>query len=89
MKHWNIRIEGDVQGVCFRACACDEAQRLGLGGFVRNEPDGSVYAEAEGETAALEAFLAWCHRGPPAARVEQVRVTGAARHGFTGFTIRH
>jgi acylphosphatase len=50
------------------------AQSLGLGGFVRNEPDGSVYAEVEGSPEAVENFVKWAHRGSPAARVERVEV---------------
>ena len=70
--HYSIRVTGKVQGVFYRASARAEAERLGLKGFVRNESDGSVYAEAEGEAEALELFLAWCRRGPPHARVDAV-----------------
>lgn len=68
-----LRIEGTVQGVSFRASARAEAQRLGLTGWVRNEDDGSVSAEAQGEPAPLQAFVAWCHKGPSAANVTAVR----------------
>ncbi|MBL4736088.1 MAG: acylphosphatase, partial [Flavobacteriales bacterium] len=61
MIHYKIRIEGKVQGVWFRASTRDEAGRLGLRGFVRNEPDGSVYAEVEGEENEINEFVKWCH----------------------------
>lgn len=69
-KHHKIRVTGRVQGVFYRASAARKAQELGLTGFVRNEPDGSVYLEAEGDEQTLNAFEAWCRQGPPAARVE-------------------
>lgn len=92
-----IRVEGRVQGVGFRAGAAQEARRLGLAGFARNEADGSVAIEVEGEAAALEAFVAWCRLGPSAARVERVDVdvdvdvavpvaAGRAK-GTKGFTV--
>ena len=79
-KHLNIRVHGRVQGVFFRGSAVEQARALGLDGFVRNEPDGTVYAEAEGPEEALERFTAWCRRGPSAALVRRVDV----REGRTG-----
>lgn len=86
-RHWDIRISGRVQGVFYRASARAEGERLGLAGFVRNEPDGSVYAEAEGEEGALERFLAWCRKGPPMARVEGVEKTEGTVKGLKGFLV--
>ena len=72
MKSLAIYIRGSVQGVWFRKYTKDEAQRLGLSGFVRNEPDGSVYAEVTGPEEKLDHFLIWCHKGSPASRVDKV-----------------
>jgi acylphosphatase len=84
----SLRIEGEVQGVFFRESTRREAERLGLVGWVRNEPDGSVTAVAEGAPGPLQEFVAWCHKGPPAARVLAVAVTeGAAEGGLPGFTV--
>jgi acylphosphatase len=69
-----IRVRGLVQGVAFRMSTVDEARRLGLEGWVRNLADGSVEAEAQGARERVEALVHWCHRGPPAARVEGVDV---------------
>lgn len=75
MKKLAIRVYGTVQGVFFRASAGEEARKLGVALLVaRNEPDGSVYLEAEGEDAALKKFVGWCHKGPPLAKVERVGV---------------
>ncbi len=79
-----VVVSGLVQGVAFRAYTVDEARGLRLAGWVRNLPDGRVEAEAEGERSALEALVAFCRRGPPAARVEGVEVTWSAYRGDLG-----
>ena len=82
-------IAGRVQGVAFRAYAVDEAERLGVHGWVRNLPDGRVEAVAEGRRDAVEAFVAWCRRGPPAARVDDISVTWEPHRGeFAAFEVR-
>jgi acylphosphatase len=68
----HLLVSGTVQGVFFRQSTVDEARRLGLAGWVRNLPDGRVEVLAEGDRAALEGLVRFCHRGPPAARVEGV-----------------
>jgi acylphosphatase len=81
MKHYRIMVRGVVQGVYFRAHTQAEAQKLGLHGFVRNEPDGSVYIEAEGDENDLKQLVQWCHEGSPQAVVETVDVSeGPAVH---------
>ncbi len=83
-----VVISGKVQGVFFRASAEDEARSRGLAGWVRNRPDGQVEAVFEGEQAAVEAMIAWCRRGPPAARVTGVTVTWEEPRGERGFSLR-
>ena len=84
-----LKISGRVQGVYFRASMAQAAQKLGLAGWVRNCEDGSVEAVAEGARAAVDSLVAWSHRGPPGARVDQVDVRWeAAGDNLTGFTIR-
>lgn len=87
-KHISIKVSGRVQGVYYRASTHEEAQRLGLKGFVKNEPDGSVYIEAEGDDAVLDALVEWCRQGPPAARVSNVEVHEGAWTGFSEFTVK-
>jgi acylphosphatase len=85
----HVLVAGRVQGVAFRAYTVDEARRLGVRGWVRNLADGRVEAEAEGERAAVEALVAFCRRGPPAAEVERADVTWSAFRGDLGpFAIR-
>jgi acylphosphatase len=84
-----IRVRGRVQGVSFRAYARAEAMRLQLRGWVRNEDDGSVAAVAEGPAADVDAFVAWCGHGPPAASVTGVEVTrGSVVGEVAPFSIR-
>ena len=87
LKHYNIKISGKVQGVFFRDSTKKKAQELGLSGFVRNEPDGSVYIEAEGDAALLEEFVAWCKHGPQLARVENIDIQEGDYVGFDAFVI--
>jgi acylphosphatase len=72
-----VRITGRVQGVYFRGWTQSEAERLKLGGWVRNEYDGSVSALVEGPAEAVEEMLRLMHRGPLDARVEKVTVEEA------------
>lgn len=84
----HLRIEGRVQGVSFRQSTKDEADRLGVKGWVRNLPDGAVEAVLEGEPEAVEALVAWCHRGPRLAEVLRVvREEQAATGMFSGFDV--
>lgn len=67
-----FRVTGRVQGVYFRASTREQALRLGLAGWARNLPDGSVDVLAAGDAEAVDALAAWLQRGPPQARVAQV-----------------
>ena len=84
----HVWISGRVQGVAFRACTRDEAERLGVGGWVRNLAAGRVEAVFEGPPAAVEAALAWCAQGPRWARVESLDTRDEAPENEEGFAIR-
>ncbi len=71
----HLVIHGLVQGVYFRASTRDEAVALGVGGWVRNLPDGSVEALFEGEKKKVEQMVAWCYKGPAGAQVIKVDLT--------------
>jgi acylphosphatase len=82
-------VRGRVQGVFFRGATAQEAQGLGVRGWVRNRPDGSVEIQAQGARANLEMLLAWAHQGPPAARVTRVEVEWVPEEGnWHGFEVR-
>jgi acylphosphatase len=72
MRRIRAIVSGRVQGVSYRASTAHEAHRLGLVGWVKNRSDGTVELEAEGPDDKIEALLAWCHDGPPAAHVTKV-----------------
>lgn len=87
-KHLVIRVTGKVQGVAFRASAAQKARMLALTGFVRNEPDGSVYIEVEGDPEVLNEFVAWCNLGPPAAVVKSCDVHETNMRHYVEFSIQ-
>ncbi|MBE3550362.1 MAG: Acylphosphate phosphohydrolase [Brockia lithotrophica] len=72
MKRLFLRIVGRVQGVGYRAFVLREATRRGITGWVRNEPDGTVTAEVQGDDRSLSDLLLALEEGPPAARVDDL-----------------
>ncbi len=83
-----FQVTGMVQGVGFRWATQEEARRLGLAGWVRNDNDGSVSGFVQGEPEPMEAFRRWLDRGPRSARVESVEWLEAAATGLRLFTVR-
>ena len=89
-KRVHVIIEGRVQGVFFRAYTKDEAVKLGLSGWVRNRPDGSVEALIEGGGTAVEKMLHWFHEGSPHSLVKNIHVTDEPPAGDNiAFEIRY
>jgi acylphosphatase len=84
----HVWISGRVQGVCFRAYAEDEAAARRVAGWIRNTDDGRVEAALEGRRTAVEAMIDWCHRGSPAAVVDEVAVSWEPPQGERGFHVR-
>lgn len=80
-KCLHLKIYGEVQGVNFRFYTMEEAAKLDLKGYVKNEDDGSVMVQAEGYEDDLKKFLKWCQQGPPLAQVEKVEIQWQAYHG--------
>ena len=83
-----IGVSGRVQGVFFRDSARRRAQTLGVAGWARNCPDGTVEIVAEGETRAVEALIEWAHDGPRGAEVADVDVHEESPAGLSGFEVR-
>ena len=86
--HLDLTIKGKVQGVWYRKTAVEQAHALGLTGYAMNHPDGTVRIEVEGPPEAVETFVAWCHKGPPLAKVTAVEREPGPLVGFTGFETR-
>ncbi len=84
-----INVKGYVQGVGFRWSAAREAKNLGITGFVKNMPDGSVYIEAEGTEEQLKTFTDWCKKGPGFGVIESVEIESFPAVNFTEFRIEH
>jgi acylphosphatase len=90
LKRVRALVSGRVQGVCFRAFTRDMAERLGVCGYVRNLPDGTVEIVAEGEDGDVDALMEWASRGPTYSRVTGVSVTESEFRGDQlEFSIRH
>lgn len=85
---YSIRVTGKVQNVGFRYYTVNTARQFNIYGFVKNQPDGSVYIEAEGEKDKLEGFMEWCRRGPQWARVEGFEVQEQPLMGFGEFKVK-
>lgn len=74
MRRVRLTASGLVQGVFFRAATRDEAQRLGITGWVRNTSEGTVEVEAQGPSEAVDTLIEFCRQGPGQSRVEQLKV---------------
>jgi len=84
-----VVVHGDVQGVGYRYSCARQAEELGVRGWVRNRPDGSVELVAEGEPDAVERLVAWTRNGPRHATVSRVDVADEPPEGLPGFQIEH
>lgn len=87
IKHIDIKVTGKVQGVSFRAVTKVVADQMGVRGMIRNEADGSVFIEAEGDDTLLEVFVDWCNEGTDRAKVENVEITSGALKNYQNFEI--
>jgi len=87
MKHLDIVISGKVQRVSFRVSTKAVADQLGIKGIIKNMPDGTVYAEAEGSPYALDSFLDWCKDGPENAVVENVIQSESELKNYRNFEV--
>ncbi|MBI2636899.1 MAG: acylphosphatase [Parcubacteria group bacterium] len=89
-RHCVIIVSGLVQGVTFRYSTRGKARALGLTGFVRNERDGTVRIEAEGDDERVRQLVAWCTEGPRHAQVDDVTCTWGDAHGeYRDFVITY
>ncbi len=84
----HVYVSGQVQGVSFRDATRQQAEELGLGGWVRNLQDGRVEAVFEGESEAVRQMIEWCESGPSSADVDDVSVEQETPEGLSGFEVR-
>lgn len=84
-----VQVAGRVQGVFFRSTVQDEAQRLGVSGWVRNRDDGTVDGEFQGPRDAVDALVDVCREGSSQARVRDIDVEEIEPvAGASGFAVR-
>lgn len=88
MKRVRVVASGRVQGVFYRATCARLARGLGLGGYVRNLPDGRVEAVFEGPEGDVERMVTWSRRGPDLAHVDDLDAVAEEPVGETGFEVR-
>ncbi|MAE68810.1 acylphosphatase [bacterium] len=86
---YTIKIFGKVQGVFFRMETKEKADELGITGLVRNEPDNSLFIEAQGEEKDLKIFIDWCRKGPKHAKVESLDMEKGIMKEYQSFEITH
>ena len=90
MASFRATVRGRVQGVFFRAFTQGHARQLGVSGYVRNLPDGSVEVRADGEKSQLELLAGYLRTGPPMSGVTKVAIDWSEYTGdYTGFHIRY
>ena len=90
VKRVHVVVEGKVQGVYFRTYTQAEAQNIGVGGWVRNRPDGNVEAAVEGENEKVDKMIEWFKTGSPMSQVSRVLVAEEKPLNETGlFNIRY
>jgi acylphosphatase len=83
-----ITVYGKVQGVGFRYYTNKKAQSLGLFGFVKNQINGTVYIEVEGDKIAVDLFCEWCNKGSERARVDYITITESKSKGYDKFEVK-
>ena len=88
-KRVHAIIHGRVQGVFFRDYTSRKARELGVAGWVRNMPQGTVETVVEGEPEKVSAMVEWLHEGSPHSSVRSVDVTEEDPSGEEGFSVRY
>ena len=89
-KQVHVKISGKVQGVWFRASTKQQAEQIGITGWVRNTSDGKVEAVFQGTKDQIDEMIRWCHQGPTLSHVEHIEITDNENaKTFDTFTIKY
>ena len=88
MTRRRVVVHGRVQGVFFRGSTVERAREVGVNGWVRNRPDGTVEAVFEGSPEQVAEMVSYCRQGPPWARVERIEEFEEAPEDLGGFGVR-
>lgn len=90
MERLNLIVKGNVQGVFFRENTKNMAKKLGLKGYAKNLPDGTVEVIAEGNKKELDKLIEFCKIGPSSAKVEDIIISfEKPKNEFKDFEIRY
>ena len=90
MRTVYVRISGKVQGVWFRASTKQEAEKIGVTGWVKNTLDGEVEAIFQGTKEKIQLIIDWCHHGPLLSNVTNVIVKDIDPNEiYSSFSIRY
>lgn len=84
----HVRVTGRVQGVFFRAWAQGQARELGVSGWIRNCPDGSVEAHLGGDELCVSRMIERMRRGPSNAQVDEITIADAPVGDLGRFELR-
>ena len=87
-KHVKIIVSGRVQGVGFRYQTHQEALKYNIFGFAKNQLDGTVLIEAEGDESNVDLFVEWCKHGPAFSRVDNIKIIELPFENLNNFIIR-
>ena len=87
--HYELIVSGRVQGVGYRYSAINQANKLGIRGYVKNMPGGTVKLEIEGTDTAVELMLKWCRKGPGTAHVENISIYEGSPKGYKTFQVKY
>jgi len=88
MQCLGVIVSGRVQGVGYRAWMARQARAFGLQGWVRNRADGNVEAVLAGPSDSVEAMIASCRKGPPAALVTGIQTFAVENENWPNFSVR-
>ena len=87
-RHVKIRVYGNVQGVFYRVFVKKHADELEIGGFTKNNSDGTVEIVAEGDEESMEEFIRRCRRGNEQSIIKRMRIVDGEMQGFNGFRVK-
>lgn len=88
-RRLKLTASGRVQGVFYRQSMKVQARKLGVSGWVRNMPDGSVEALVEGDERSVGSLVEWARRGPAGSRVDALRVSESGERAPPAFEVRY
>ncbi|GAA4829260.1 acylphosphatase [Algivirga pacifica] len=88
INHLKVTVKGNVKAINYPKYTCEQANKLGIKGFVLSAADDAIYMEIEGNAPELAKMLSWCKKGSPECRVKSIQITSGAYMGYTSFEMK-